>query len=70
MRIKGYEVSELLTIRDTTSGQITIWIMIIMLLSVNILYQLTYLYCAMKKLDQLKNWERLLRKSREEEKGK
>ncbi len=69
MQMKGHAVSELFTIRDTTSGQITIWIMIIMLLSVNILYQLTYLCWAMKRVRHLKKWEECIKKSQAEGRG-
>lgn len=66
MQIKGHEVSGLFTIRDTTSGQITIWVMIIMLLAVNILYQMVYLYWAMKRVLQLRKWEKFIKRSQAE----
>ena len=62
----GHAVSELFTIRDTTPGQITIWIMVIMLLAFYILYQLTCLFWAMKRVSQLKKWEEYIKKGRAE----
>ena len=66
MQIKVHAVSELFTIRDTTPGQITIWIMVIMLLAFYILYQLTCLFWAMKRVSQLKKWEEYIKKGRAE----
>lgn len=40
--IKGQDVSTLMTIDDTTSGRITVWTMVIMLLLLRIIYLAAY----------------------------
>lgn len=62
MKIKGYDIDNLMTIKDTTPGAAAIWIMLIMLLGVFIIYQLTLLYWSIKKIEKLKYYERVLKK--------
>lgn len=41
--IKGQDISALMTINDTTSGRITVWTMVVMLLLLRIIYLAVYL---------------------------
>ena len=65
MKIKGYDIDNLMTIKDTTPGAAAIWIMLIMLLGVFIIYQLTLMYWSVKKVEKLKYYERVLKKGPE-----
>lgn len=40
--IKGQEISTLMTINDTTSGRLSVWIMVIMLLMLRFIYLVAY----------------------------
>lgn len=40
--IKGQDISTLMTINDTTSGRITVWTMVVMLILLRIIYLVAY----------------------------
>lgn len=60
--IKGHSIDELFIISDTTPGQMPVWIMIIMLFGIYIIYQCTYLYWSAKKVERLKEYQKILKK--------
>lgn len=56
--IKGQDISMLMTINDTTSGRVCVWVMVIMLLILHIIYLVMYLKLEQyryQKLIDLKN---------------
>lgn len=60
--IKGHSIDELFIISDTTPGQMPVWIMIIMLFGIFICYQCTYLFWSTKKVERLKEYQKILKK--------
>ena len=63
--IKGQNISELMIIKDTTSGGIVLWIMVIMLISIYIVYCASYLTWMNKMTLRLQSYRGIIKKGNE-----
>lgn len=60
--VYGQNIDTLYCIKDTTPGIISILTMIIMLLLLNIVYQICIILWNSKKMEQLNGYEKIIRK--------